>query len=127
LACITFALRELEGARDHLRDVWGARVLREDETPGLQRSWLSIGGSVLCLARPTSETGPVAGYLRRRGPGMYSVVWKVERLSEAARHVQANGLRIVEDGCVAGACSIDPDDMFGARHEFADADPLHAA
>lgn len=60
----------------------------------------------------------MAEYVRRRGPCMYSVVWKVERLAEAERHVRAQGLRTTHEGCVAGAWSIAPEDFFGARHEF---------
>lgn len=128
LACITFAVREINGPRDMLRDVWGAEVVREDKPAGeepLERCFLFLAGATLCLARPVGSGGPVASYIGGRGPGLYSLVWKVERLDAARTYFERKGVPVVEKGSVAGTFSIDPAATFGARHEFTERDLSH--
>ena len=56
--------------------------------------------------------------MRRRGFGIYSLIWKVASQDQARRRLAQLGLRTEEAAVVPGDFAIDPADMFGAQHEF---------
>jgi len=54
-------------------------------------------GGAVSLIEPTSETSPVARFLERRGPGVYSVAVRVDNLLEVMEEWRVRGLEWVLD------------------------------
>jgi 4-hydroxyphenylpyruvate dioxygenase-like putative hemolysin len=50
------------------------------------------GGGGWSLISPIGEDGPVSGFLKRRGPSIYSMTVRVDNLAEAMTQWTANGL-----------------------------------
>ena len=129
-ACINLALREMEWPRRFLTEGWGGRVLAEDsvESPeALDRCFIALGDQVFCLCVPRGDNaGPISRYLADRGPGTYSLTWKVGDLEAFRAHLKRltdmqvllEPLPLRDDVCATGDVAIDPDAFFGARHEF---------
>lgn len=125
LSCIGCAVKDLAVAKAFFTEVWDGEIVHEDESHGdekLRRSFIRFGddNDTLCLAQPTTGSGPVSRYMEERNPGVYSIVWQVDDLAQAEDYFRSKELNIVRDGAMEGSFSIDPADMFGARHEFTD-------
>ena len=130
LACLNLALREMEWPRRFLTEGWGGRVIAEDSVDApepLDRCFIALGDQVFCLCVPRSgSAGPIGRYLEERGPGTYSLTWKVGGLNAFRGHLDRSRemgvleapVRLRSDLCATGEFAIDPDDFFGARHEF---------
>ena len=130
VASLNFVVEDLDGARRMLTDVWGGVVLKEAALPGpepIDVCHLAIADGVVCLARPQTRTGPIGRWLAERGPGFYSVTWRVESRDAAEAFCIDRGLSVLTEGTLSGGVSIDPSDFFGARHEFAEGSVWGAA
>jgi catechol 2,3-dioxygenase-like lactoylglutathione lyase family enzyme len=119
IACVTAdldgALAFFAGALD------GERLLDERvgaPQPG-RRILVRLGDTRVAFIQPDDlETGALAAFLRAPNPGIYSLTWTVEDAAAAQAAFTAKGLRLTRDGCVSGGFAIEPEDFFGARHEF---------
>lgn len=63
-------------------------------------------------------TGPLGDFLTPPTSGVYAMVWRVEEPAAAETYFGSKGVRTTRDACVSQGFAIDPDDFFGARHEF---------
>jgi len=51
--------------------------------------------------------------------GIYALVWQVEDSERAASHFTDKcKLRLTSENCISNGFAIEPEDFFGARHEF---------
>ena len=60
-------------------------------------------GGLLELVQPLDETGPVARFLERRGPGLHHVCFEVADLDSALRSLSERGVRLVDERPRVGA------------------------
>jgi catechol 2,3-dioxygenase-like lactoylglutathione lyase family enzyme len=121
LAAIVIGVKNLAGARDFLVELWGAEVVTEDsvkEPEALDRCHLQVAGTPLLLVSPTGGSGPITHHMGRRNEGIYSMAWKVGSLDQAAARLAKLGLGTEAGASVLGGISINPDHLFGARHEL---------
>lgn len=64
-------------------------------------------------------TGPLGAFLTAPTSGVYGMVWRVGDPAAAETYFGTKGVRTTREACVSQGFAIDPDDFFGARHEFA--------
>lgn len=130
LASLNFVVEDLDGARGMLTDVWGGVVIQEGVLDGpepVDVCHLAIADGVVCLARPQTTTGPIGRWLAERGPGFYSITWRVASRDAAEASFIDRGLSVLTEGTLSGGMSIDPSGFFGARHEFVEGSTWAAA
>jgi catechol 2,3-dioxygenase-like lactoylglutathione lyase family enzyme len=86
--------------------------------PG-RRVVIHVGDSDVAFIQPDdTTTGPLGAFLAKAQNGIYALAWKVGDPDRAATHFGKAGLRMTREACVTAGFAIDPDDFFGARHEF---------
>lgn len=59
-------------------------------------AFLQIGESRIELLEPTSEDSPVAGFLKKNGPGVHHIAYEVDDLVEALQNLEAQGIRLID-------------------------------
>ncbi len=76
----------------------------DEEPPGqsVRVRALRAGEALVELVAPTAETGPLAGFLQRRGPGLHHLALRVPALDDAVARLTAAGARFVDPTPHAG-------------------------
>lgn len=59
-------------------------------------AFLQIGESRIELLEPTSEDSPVAGFLKKNGPGVHHIAYEVDDLVGALQNLEAKGARLID-------------------------------
>lgn len=88
--------------------------------PG-RRVVIRLGDTDVAFIQPDDgAAGPLGAFLGREQNGIYALVWKVADPEKARAHFTGGrlNLRVTERGCVSTGFAIEPEDFFGARHEF---------
>jgi methylmalonyl-CoA epimerase len=70
---------------------------------GVRVAFLPVGDTRLELLEPTSEEGPVASFLRRRGEGIHHVCLEVKDIEAVLEELKKAGIRLVDDQPRMGA------------------------
>jgi methylmalonyl-CoA/ethylmalonyl-CoA epimerase len=59
-------------------------------------AFLQIGESRIELLEPTDDDSPVAGFLKKNGPGVHHIAYEVEDLIGALQDLEAQGVRLID-------------------------------
>ncbi|MGC9519884.1 MAG: methylmalonyl-CoA epimerase [Desulfuromonadaceae bacterium] len=59
-------------------------------------AFLQIGESRIELLEPTSDDSPVAGFLKKNGPGVHHIAYEVDDLIDALQNLEAQGVRLID-------------------------------
>lgn len=91
------AVADLEAAEKIFSDVLGASPYKREEVEdeGVLTSFLRAGESKVELLASTTEDGPIARHLDRRGPGLHHVAFFVEDLPAELERLQRLGYRVI--------------------------------
>ena len=83
----------------------GLSISAEEEVPGEQVRlvMVGVGESRFELLEPTSETSPIAKFLKKRGEGLHHVSVRVPDLAVAVEKLTANGVRLISNEIKIGA------------------------
>jgi catechol 2,3-dioxygenase-like lactoylglutathione lyase family enzyme len=115
---LSCAVRDLGDASELLSVLIGADPVDREHRPAVGPYvcfWL--GDTMLELIEPESAESPVASYIEKYGPRMRSLLWQVDDVEAARRHLEGKGLGVV-DGDVEGWIAIDPGDNYGVLWQF---------
>jgi len=118
LNALCAAVRDVDAASAFLAEILGTDPVHEGTRAGVGRTaafWLA--DTMLELVEPSDDDSPVAAYLERYGPRMWSLDWRVDDVDAARAHLDGKGLRVV-DGAGDGWIAIDPRDNFGVLWQF---------
>jgi len=128
LAHIALAVEDAEATVRQYQALFGARVtLRETlASRGLRVVFLDVGGVPLELLEPidaADESSTVAKFLRKRGPGLHHVAFRVADADASLRAAAAAGAELIDAaprpgaaGCLVGF--LHPRSTAGALIEF---------
>jgi catechol 2,3-dioxygenase-like lactoylglutathione lyase family enzyme len=119
IACIT---ADVGRALEFFTGVLDGELLADERTstpqPG-RRVLVRLAETHVAFIQPDpSSIGPLAAFLEPPTSGIYSLVWRVDQEDKAEAFFREKGLRTTRQGCVSKGFAIEPDDFFGARHEF---------
>ena len=91
------AVADLEAAEKIFSDVLGAAPYKREEVEdeGVLTSFLRAGESKVELLASTTEDGPIARHLDRRGPGLHHVAFFVDDLPAELDRLQRLGYRVI--------------------------------
>jgi methylmalonyl-CoA/ethylmalonyl-CoA epimerase len=101
LEFIGIAVRNLEAAIDHYVTNFGGVLLPHEREPewarreGMRVANVMVGGVMIQLMEPSTETSPVARFLQRRGEGVFSLRFNVPDGKAALKEWQDKGLQVI--------------------------------
>ena len=131
---IGLAVRDLEQAKTLYREVFGLRLVFEEDVPSerVRVAAFDGGGLHLELLATTDPEGPIGRFLARRGEGIHHVCYRVEDVDATLRHLKAQGLRTLDDTGRPGArgCTVafvHPKSAGGVLVELSQAPPPRQA
>lgn len=102
---VGIAVRNLAETAALLEAALGLVVTERYDLPreGVRLAFLSGGAADLELLEPLDETGPLARFVARRGPGLHHVAFRVPDIRQALARAEAAGCRPVEPAPRMGA------------------------
>jgi catechol 2,3-dioxygenase-like lactoylglutathione lyase family enzyme len=123
IACVT---RDMEAALRFFTGSVDGEVLSDERTelpqPG-RRVMIRVGDTNVAFIQPDNTTsGELGAFLSKEQNGIYALVWQVADEAQARAHFEGKlKMRLTADGCVSPGFAIEPEDFYGARHEFVSA------
>ena len=124
IACVT---QDMDGALRFFTEVIDGETVLDERTEQPQparRVVIRVGDTNVAFLQPDdAAAGPLGAFLGRKQNGIYALVWKVADAAAARAHFTGErlGLRLTTADCVSSGFAIEPEDFFGARHEFVQA------
>jgi methylmalonyl-CoA/ethylmalonyl-CoA epimerase len=98
-------------------------VVHEETFDGMRLAFLDFGNAYLEVIEPVAETGPIASYLDRHGPGIHHLAIAVEDAAAALDRARDLDVGLVDEQPRPGAWGhdvafLDPRDTGGVLLEF---------
>jgi methylmalonyl-CoA/ethylmalonyl-CoA epimerase len=95
---IGVAVTCIEEALPYYRDQLGMNYEGEEVVAEqkVKVAFLQIGESRIELLEPTSDESPVAGFLKKNGPGVHHIAYEVDDLEGALKNLEAQGVRLID-------------------------------
>lgn len=121
IACVT---RDMNAVLGFFTGLVDGELLADERTSLPQagrRVVIRLGDTNVAFIQPDdAEAGPLGAFLGKAQNGIYALVWQVADAAKARAHFTGERLklRLTEEGCVSAGFAIEPEDFFGARHEF---------
>lgn len=96
---IGIAVHSIDEQMELYRDVFGLAFEGTDvvEEQGVRVAFFRLGESTLELIEPIDETGPIARFLERHGPGIHHIAAGVQDIEGARERIAAGGIRLLSD------------------------------
>jgi catechol 2,3-dioxygenase-like lactoylglutathione lyase family enzyme len=118
LAAMVFGVPDVERSRAFFTEILdGTDLGSRAAGDGTERQLLEVAGDIISLGGPTADDA-FSQYAAARNSCFYALCWLVSDLAQTEEYLTARGLRITREACGLGSFAIEPDDMFGVRHEF---------
>lgn len=120
IACVT---RDMDAVLRFFTGLVDGEVLSDERTqlpqPG-RRVVIRIGDTDVAFIQPDDTgSGALGGFLAKEQNGIYALVWQVADAAQARAHFEGKlKVRLTTGGCVSSGFAIEPEDFYGARHEF---------
>lgn len=120
IACVT---RDMDAALRFFTSSVDGEILSDARTelpqPG-RRVVIRVGDTNVAFIQPDDTTsGALGAFLSKEQNGIYALVWQVADVALARKHFEGKlKMRLTPEGCVSHGFAIDPQDFYGARHEF---------
>jgi len=120
IACVT---TDMPAALRFFTQLCDGEVLSDERTlmpQPARRVLIELGDARVAFIQPDNPAaGPLGAFLARQQNGIYALVWQVENEAQARAHFEETvKLRLTQQACVSAGFAIEPDDFYGARHEF---------
>ena len=102
---IGVAVLDLDEGKRLYGEVFGLRLVFEEEVPTEQVRVAGFdgGGLTIELLQATDPNSPIAKFVAKRGPGIHHVAYKVDDVGAMLKHLQAQGIRTLDDEPRPGA------------------------
>ena len=95
---IGIAVESLDAAKKLYGEVFGLRLLFEEEVPTekVRVAAYDGGGVRIELLESTSPDGPIGRHLASRGPGIHHVCYRVDDVEKTLKELVAAGVRTID-------------------------------
>lgn len=90
------AVKSIDEVLPVYEKLWGLRpssrkALAEDAA---ENAMLPVGQNYIELLQPTSQQGPLSGFIRERGEGMYHLSWVVDDVEKEVQSLRSKGAQV---------------------------------
>ena len=99
------AVKSIDEGKNFWSDVLGMEFAGS-ETVAAQKvttAFFPVGESEVELLESTSDDGPVARYIEKKGEGIQHVAFRVENIEEALEELKSKGIRLIDETPRMGA------------------------
>jgi len=99
------AVNSIDDGKNFWSDVLGLKF-ESTETVEAQKvitAFFPVGESEVELLESTSEDGPIAKYIEKRGPGFQHVAFRVANLEESLKELKEKGIQLIDQEPRLGA------------------------
>lgn len=102
---VAIAVASIDDALPAFEAVTGARGSPRErvEAQGVELCFVGAGEGRLELLEPLAPDSPVGRFLRKRGPGLHHIAYRVEDIDAALRDAEAKGLELIDRKARPGA------------------------
>lgn len=103
---IGIAVADLEAGKRLYGEIFGLDLVFEEEVPTERVRVAAFdggGGMKLELLASTDPDGPIGRFVEKRGEGIHHVCYRVDDVAAVLKHLQAQGLRTLDDTPRPGA------------------------
>ena len=89
---VVIVVKDIEESMKFFSDVFGIKFdeVGGSDIMGVKAVYSDVG---IELMSPTTDQGPIAQFLQKRGEGLYALAFKVPNLKEATEEVESKGVR----------------------------------
>ncbi len=102
---VGIAVASIDDAMPLYRDVLGLDHLGTEEVPGQKAriALFRVGETAVELLESTTQDGPIAEHIRKRGEGFHHIAFRVGDIEIALKRCSESGIRLINREPVAGA------------------------
>mgnify|MGYP004703130901 FL=1 len=96
---IGIAVKNIEETLKFYEDVLGIKCVSQEvvEEQKVKVAFLPVGDTEVELLESTSEDGPIARFIEKKGEGIQHVAFKVDNIEEAIAELQQKGVRLIDE------------------------------
>ena len=96
---IGIAVKNLEETLKFYEDVLGIKCVSQEvvEEQKVKVAFLPVGDTEVELLESTSEDGPIAKFIEKKGEGIQHIAFKVDNIEEAIRELEEKGVRMIDE------------------------------
>ena len=96
---IGIAVKNLEETLKFYEDVLGIKCISQEvvEEQKVKVAFLPIGDTEVELLESTSEDGPIARFIEKKGEGIQHIAFKVDNIEEAIKELEEKGVRMIDE------------------------------
>jgi methylmalonyl-CoA/ethylmalonyl-CoA epimerase len=96
---IGIAVSNLDEALKLYEEVLGIKCVSTEvvEEQKVKVAFLPIGDTEVELLESTSEDGPVAKFIEKKGEGVQHIAFRVDNIEEALEEMKAKGMQLIDE------------------------------
>ena len=96
---IGIAVKNIEETLKFYEDVLGIKCVSQEvvEEQKVKVAFLPVGDTEVELLESTSEDGPIARFIEKKGEGIQHVAFKVDNIEEAIAELQQKGVKLIDE------------------------------
>ncbi len=126
---VGIAVKSIEKAKEFYEGVLGLECYAEEVVTDqkVKTAFFMIGETKIELLEATSEDSAVAKFIEKKGEGIHHVAFAVDNATEALKHAEEKGIRLIDKQSRKGAEGLDigflhPKSTLGVLAEFCSKD-----
>ena len=102
---IGVAVKSIEETKKLYHDLLGLEHAGNEtvEEQKVTTAFFPVGDTEVELLESTSDDGPIAKYLEKRGEGVQHIAFRVENIEEALAELKEKGIRLIDEKPRKGA------------------------
>jgi len=122
---IGIAVKDLQKAIQYYENILGLKCYAVEEVKDqkVKTAFFMVGQTKIELLESTSEDGPIAKFVEKRGEGIHHLAFAVNDIERSLQEVGQKGIRLIDKQPRKGAEGLDigflhPKSTFGVLTEF---------
>jgi methylmalonyl-CoA/ethylmalonyl-CoA epimerase len=126
---IGIAVKSLDEALKFYENVLGIKCVAEEvvEEQKVKTAFLPLGDTEIELLESTSDDGPIAKFIEKKGEGIQHIAYKVDDIEKALEELKSRGVRLIDEKPRKGAggakiAFLHPKSTFGVLIEICQRD-----
>ncbi|MGB9678925.1 MAG: methylmalonyl-CoA epimerase [Thermoanaerobacteraceae bacterium] len=96
---IGIAVKSIEEAAKFYEDVMGLKIkdIEIVEEQKVKTAFIPIGEGEFELLESTSEDGPIAKFIEKKGEGIQHIALRVENIEQKLKDLKAKGIKLIDE------------------------------
>jgi methylmalonyl-CoA/ethylmalonyl-CoA epimerase len=102
---IGIAVKNLEETLKFYEEVLGIKCVADEvvEEQKVKTAFLPLGDTEIELLESTSEDGPIAKFIEKKGEGIQHIAYRVDDIEKALEELKEKGIRLIDEKPRRGA------------------------